>query len=67
MAEGLFKSSSDYIERFLTGISDNLQILAYDFIITPTATIITMLFAIVLIKKIRQYKYAKLILLGEMK
>ncbi len=67
MAEGLLKSSSDYLERFLTGISDNLQILAYDFIITPIATIITMLFAIVLIKKIRQYKYAKLILLGEMK
>ncbi len=67
IAEGLIKSSSVYLERLLIGMRDNIQIFVYDFIITPTTAIATVLFAIALIKILKQHKYSRLILLGELK
>lgn len=67
IAEGLIKSSSSFLERLLIGMRDNIQIFVYDFIITLTIAIATVLFAIALIKILKQYKYSRLILLGELK
>lgn len=41
--------------------------LAYDLIITLAVAIATVLFAIALVKILKQYKYSRLILLGELK
>lgn len=67
IAEGVLKSSSKYLEQLLTSISENIQIFAYDFIITPVATIATIIFSIALIKILKQNKYTKFLFLGEIK
>lgn len=67
IAEGLLKSASGYVERILSGLREDMHTLAYDFIITPVAAIVTLLFAITLIKVIKRNRYSRFILLGEMK
>lgn len=67
IAEGLIKSASGLCERLISRMRDNIQMLAYDLIITLAVAIATVLFAIALVKILKQYKYSRLILLGELK